>query len=81
MIKTLLEKAAEPAASIPTFELTLSKRDGNVFISSLDVCALGFAQQLQPDTLVSVNGVLYEVGGYSYERREYWLLPATERGE
>jgi hypothetical protein len=66
-------EAERTADSIPTFDVVPRLRDGLVFLSSWEICDQGYVSQLVPDTLVKVQGTLYEVIGYTSETREYWV--------
>lgn len=59
---------------IPILDVRVYMRGDHFFISSWDVVSAGVKYLLEPDTLIQVGKQVFEVGGYSRARREYWLL-------
>lgn len=84
-MKAIVAEGQRAVAPHPQLRIKLHERDGQFFISSLDVINTGLRYQLIPDTLVEVlqddKSLFFEVGGYSYDRREYWLIPVKEPEE
>jgi hypothetical protein len=74
-VRRQLEEASKPYTGIVDIEASVYTREGFHFVSSLDVCRSGYVSTLQPDTILRINELLYEVAGYSESRREYWLIP------
>ena len=82
-VRTQLEEAAQQVEKIPKLKIKLYERDGFFFISSWDVINAGLRHTLVPDTLLRIvksddDVRLFEVAGYSRDRREYWLVPVEE---
>lgn len=74
-MREAIEEANKPYSGIIDVQGEVLERNGQFFISSHDVCRSGYVSTVRPDTVVRISENLYEVGGYSDSRREYWLLP------
>lgn len=68
-----LNAAGEWRIGPPVITGEIFERDGQQFITSWDVCRSGYCATLPADSIVLINENTYEVLGYSYTRREYWI--------
>jgi len=75
------EEAERVAELIPSFKAKVIHRNGQYFTSSWDINQNGYHSQLLPDTIIRIGYQFFEVGGYSANRREYWLLLVGEEIE
>lgn len=72
-----MQIASEVAEDIPILDVTLTEREGRLFISSWEVCDLGFHSRLHPDMLITIDDQVYEIVGYISSLREYWVERVT----
>lgn len=80
-IRIRVEDSERVVPDHPELNIPIITRDGHFFINSWDVVNAGHQLPLQPDTLVQVGDLTFEVGGYSDSRREYWILLCDEKQE
>ena len=73
-----LHQASLPVSSEPNLIVSVTEKEGLLFISSWDVCRTGYTSKLRVDQVIVIDGKRYEINNYNATRREYWISPISQ---